>query len=93
MFSQEFRCCTPVFRGINILKGGVPGQVSPGKSIFGGCCEKFFDDPSKSGKPIELCPGTPSFRRFFPRKHGVPEELFPRTPRFIGYEPQNTGFQ
>jgi hypothetical protein len=93
MFSQENRCCTPVFRGKTLQKRGVPGQRSPGDPIFGGCYEKFFEDLPKSRVPIELCPGTPRFRRFFIIKMGVPIELFPRTPLFIGYKPSNMAFQ
>ena len=90
---QENRCCSPRFRGKNIHKRGVPGQVSPGNPGFWGCFEKFFEDLQKWGVPIELCPGTPKFGRFFPRKPGVPWELFPRIPDFIGYGPPHMGFQ
>jgi len=61
MVSQENRCCSPCFRGKNIQKRGVPGEVSPGNPSFGGCSKKFFEDLPKSGVTIETCPGTPRF--------------------------------
>jgi len=80
VFLQENRWCTPDFRGKNIVKWGVPGQVCPGNSISGGCFENFFEDLSKSGFSIELSSGCPHFSMFFIQKQGVSEEFFPRTP-------------
>jgi len=59
--SQENRCRIPRFRGKNIHKQGVPGQVSPGNPSFWGCSKKFCEDRQKSGVIIEPCPGTPRF--------------------------------
>jgi len=81
-FSQENRPRTPVFRGKNIDKWGVPGKLCPDNSVFGGCFEKMFEDLSKSRVPIEPCPGDLQFSMFFPTISWVPGEVFPRTPIF-----------